>query len=435
MTRKRKLWRYSAGEYPCTVEVRERTPRGVIYVRLYDPSLGRQARTSLRHRDREAAIAYAEEAAKKLRAGVEAAEIRGPVTVGQVLTLYLAHRTPAKQSAAQRRDDERRAQFWLTYFGAARVVARLGEAEWNAVIQDRRSGLVNAKGALVADASKRQPIGPRGVDADLVFLIAVFNWALSFRVNGRALLAENPWGSPGHGIKRLLERPRNRAPKRPVATYDRYLAVHAAACDVWTAAKKGEAGAELRTVGADRRGVEVRKWMRRSYLPELLELVEQTGRRISAICQLQYDDIRREGGEIVAVRWRPFKRENEQVMPVTDATRATLERIVRARPGMGAACLFPRPLRPTRPIDRHLARDWLVEGERLAGVAHLEGGSFHPYRRKWGTERKHHPTADVMAAGGWRDERSLKESYQMSDEETTLAVLNEPRKLMSRKAG
>jgi hypothetical protein len=39
-----------------------------------------------------------------------------------------------------------------------------------------------------------------------------------------------------------------------------------------------------------------------------------------------------------------------------------------------------------------------------------------------------------MEAGGWTDERSLKQSYQQSDSETVLAVINEPRKLVEKKA-
>jgi len=35
-------------------------------------------------------------------------------------------------------------------------------------------------------------------------------------------------------------------------------------------------------------------------------------------------------------------------------------------------------------------------------------------RRAWATELKHLPDADVRAAGGWRDPRSVKGSYSRS---------------------
>jgi hypothetical protein len=59
----------------------------------------------------------------------------------------------------------------------------------------------------------------------------------------------------------------------------------------------------------------------------------------------------------------------------------------------------------------------------LAKLPHLRHGGYHAYRRKWGTERKHLPDADVMAAGGWSDPRSLKEAYQHADPQTTLNVV------------
>ncbi len=51
------------------------------------------------------------------------------------------------------------------------------------------------------------------------------------------------------------------------------------------------------------------------------------------------------------------------------------------------------------------------------------GGRWHPYRRKWATERKHLPDVDVARAGGWKDLKALKESYQQDDPSTTLEVL------------
>jgi integrase len=187
---------------------------------------------------------------------------------------------------------------------------------------------------------------------------------------------------------------------------------------------------------------DVKWWMRPSYFGELLELAEQTGRRVEAICNLQYSDVlwgwvndgtgARRGVE--RIRWRPFKGSEEVVLKVSPATRATLEGIVQRRPGVGDHWLFPSPRKPAQPIGRRLATDWLVKAEELAGLPHLEGGSWHPWRRKWAIERKHWAIADVMRVGGWADERSLRMCYQLADDETMEAVINEPKKLMERKA-
>jgi hypothetical protein len=59
----------------------------------------------------------------------------------------------------------------------------------------------------------------------------------------------------------------------------------------------------------------------------------------------------------------------------------------------------------------------------------LDGTLWHGYRRKWATERKPFPQADVMAAGGWSDPATLHNCYQQADEATVLAVMACPNKL------
>jgi hypothetical protein len=452
--KKPKLWSHTAGEPPFTVEVHERTPGGVLYERLWDPSgsrvirgkryKGAQRRRSLGHRDQEQAIAHAEAEAKMLRAGAEAME--GRPTVAGVLALYLLHRTPQKEAEETRKDDERHAEFWRTRYGSM-LVSDLGDVEWNEVKRQRASGEYDARGRFVPEAD-RKPVGPRGVDATLVFINALFNWAIGFRVKGRKLITENPFGAPAPGVKRTLERPKNLSPAQPVATYDRFLKIREKAPLVMMAARKGEQGATLEQRGtAKYRHGEgpVHLWMRPSYLPELMDLAEATGRRISAICRLWYSDFivgwyRDEAGAecrgVTHIRWRPFKGQKEQTIPVNADARAAVERILAARPGHGDHWVFPSPKSPSQPITRQLARAWLYEAEELANVTprHLERGAWHPYRRKWATERKTLPDADVMKTGGWSDVRSLKASYQHADDETVLEVVNTPRKLMERKS-
>lgn len=449
--KKTKCWRFSAGERPFTVEVYEVRPGGSLYVRAWDTSLGKRVVLPLKHHDRDAAMEHAKRESSKLAAG--AIHLAPSPQLGYILMQYLVHRTPQKPSEDSRRSDRRRAELWTNVLGAQRRIATLGSAEWYGFIRERTSGAIDARGRRVPENDKDHPrraVGEASVDADLVFIVAVLNWATSWMVNGLPVLDRNPWAAASPGVRRALARPRNRSPKRPVATYDRFLAVRNASEQVMMEAHRREPGAAKVEVGRAKYRLGERpvvKWMRPSYLPELLDLVEDTGRRISAICRLWYSDFIIEGGQVTMIRWRPFKAADEQIVPIGERARAAVKRILAARPGIGDTPVFPSSRRgktakegePTA-IGKRTATDWLLAAEAIAHksgsieVKHLEGGSFHPYRRKWATERKHLPDKDVMLAGGWSDDRSLKASYQHSDHVTMLAVINEPRKLLEKKA-
>jgi hypothetical protein len=95
---------------------------------------------------------------------------------------------------------------------------------------------------------------------------------------------------------------------------------------------------------------------------------------------------------------------------------------------VGEALLFPQLYKPTKPVSKDDVSKWAIELERTAGVAHLERGVWHPYRRKWGFDRKAMPVADVMAAGGWDDYRTFVTSYNKADYDTMLEVMRGPRR-------
>jgi hypothetical protein len=62
----------------------------------------------------------------------------------------------------------------------------------------------------------------------------------------------------------------------------------------------------------------------------------------------------------------------------------------------------------------------------------LDGGLWHPYRRKWATERKHLSIRDVAEAGGWKTTDTLLTCYQQPTDDVLLTVVNEPRKVRDR---
>jgi len=115
--------------------------------------------------------------------------------------------------------------------------------------------------------------------------------------------------------------------------------------------------------------------------------------------------------------------------PVTREVRDELEKFRRKRPGLGDGLLFPAPGSASRPLSRQVATTWLRQSERLAGLKPLPGGAWHPFRRRWATERKHLSAKDVAAVGGWIDTTTPQRCYQIEDLETMEAVLMNPRPL------
>ena len=162
-------------------------------------------------------------------------------------------------------------------------------------------------------------------------------------------------------------------------------------------------------------------------MSEIFDIANGTGRRLSAVCSLRYEDLSLSDEPYGSIRWPADtdKMGHESTVPISPLVRAALERIHAERPGIGAAPLFPSPGDPTKPMTRHLADKWLRKAEKLAGLKKLGGSLWHAYRRKWATERKHMPAADVAAAGGWSNPNTLRLVYQQADQETMLRVVLE----------
>ena len=85
------------------------------------------------------------------------------------------------------------------------------------------------------------------------------------------------------------------------------------------------------------------------------------------------------------------------------------------------------------PWPREIFGELHDRAERHAGLPHLKGGRFHPYRRKWATERKNFPLVDVMGAGGWTDASTVLTCYAQATEAGMLDVMSTPVKLRDRK--
>ena len=158
-----------------------------------------------------------------------------------------------------------------------------------------------------------------------------------------------------------------------------------------------------------------------------LILAEATGRRLESIRQLGWEDIDLDSRTIL---WRAEadKKKRDWVVPLPAALADGLRQF-RRRLGAIAGWVFAAEQKPDQPMDRHLFEKWLARAERAAKLPKLPSGLWHPYRRKWVTERKHLPIKDVAAAGGWKDTATLLECYQQPTNETLLAVMSEERKV------
>ena len=146
-------------------------------------------------------------------------------------------------------------------------------------------------------------------------------------------------------------------------------------------------------------------------LVELLDLVNGTGRRISAILALRFENLRLDQETHGAILWPAdtAKIGKEGLVPISRDVRKAVDSIMKMRPGIGRAYLFPAVNDASKPLAVEVASAWLLEAERIAGVEKHDGTLWHAYRRKWATEKKHLPDVDVAAAGGWSDTTTLKQ--------------------------
>ena len=390
MDKRAKRWTFSCGDYGLRITVYERHPASNLYIRI--PTSQGYLRRSLGHRDRKRARARALEVAAKLALGVEAIE-GGRARVRDVFAAYERYRHPnanARRSLAM----------WARFLGASRDVAKIDLGQWDDFIRRRTSGQVDASGAYV-EPEDRSPVRVITVVQDLKTLRMVLRWASRWRVEGGSyLLRENP--------VRGYPMPKAAKPRRSVATLTRYEALRGVAGKLQMRAQwTGQAE------------------MQATYLPELLDIVVGTGRRISAILQLRYENLRLNEGPYGSIRWPgdTDKMDQEWDAPVNPTVRAALDRVLRERPGIGRAFLFPSPTDLSKPLCRGTADLWLARAEALAGLEPLEHGRWHPYRRMWATERKHLPAQDVAAAGGWSSIDTMQQCYQHADAETMLEVV------------
>lgn len=395
-------WTRSLGERGLRVRLFQKRKDGTFYRTVWIPGRGRDHR-SLLTRDRD----EAERSGRLLLA--ELLRQEDAATPGRLTLRDLWHRYERECAAyldnlpRARREDAARAQVLLAFFGERCEARSLAARDQAAYAARRRAG------GIMLPPDERHPDGrvtrivrARSVEMDLVLLHAMLSWATTVRLpNGARLLDANPLA----GVRRMREQ----NPVRPVASWERFQRTRAAMQRL-----AADAGDDL----------ERARWVK---MELALVLAEATGRRLGSIRQLRWEDV---DFERRTIRWRAEfdKKGVEWIVPVTVALAEELTQFRRCL-GAIAGWMFPGERKPEQAMDRHLFDKWLVVAERKAGLPKLVGGLWHPYRRKWETERKHHSLKDVAAAGGWKDTETLLTCYQQPDTETLLAVMSEERKV------
>ena len=380
----------------------ERRRDGPLYARTWDAERRLWRKRSLGHRDRPKAKAFAHELHARLVQGTE--DVRKERTkLGSLFTLYLRHQTPTKCETEQR-EDRRRVSLWIRILGTEREPSDITLREWQRFVRDRTTGAIDARGNPVPP-KKRRPVRARAVERDCVFLSAVCNWGTRWRTDGRYVLQENP--------VRGFPVPREKNPRRPVASEDRYER---------TRAVSDQVAMTVRWNGQPE--------VLRSHLSELLDLANLTGRRLSSMRMLTYADILHDRGPNGSLRFRADadKMGYDSVVPMTPGVRSVIDRVLRERLGIGNTPLFPSPNDLGQPVSRHLCDKWLREAERLAGVEKLDGRLWHAYRAKFATEMVDVPDRVLAKLGGWKAPRTL-DIYQQPGDDVMLEALEQRRVL------
>lgn len=412
-------WSYSYGKRGYRVRVFERKDRDGIWVKYTDRITGKPVQRSLGHDDRVRAKQECRELSESLAAAPAVpAESAAPsesssrplhLTFERLFELYENECSKGKKGS-QPAEDLRRKKIWLHFFKtqSIRLPEQLDEHQIQVFIRLRRHGDLQVPEVELpapaprARAGESRPavVKDRTIDADLVYLNTILNWATKKRKEGGRYVLEQ---KPVH-VPRL----RTKNPYRPVASHD-----------------------------------DLRPLLRVADLVDPQELFgcfvrlhNNLGWRVSGTCYIRGCDI-----DLRRTRFNPYGRirKNELVdkqdvggwVPMSRHTRAVVLRIF-ARTWISAGenrFLFEAPRRHGRPWSRFHVRTLMRRAEKQARIAHI--GGEHAWRRKWFSERKDYPLADLMKAGGHADPETVR-IYQQADPETTFDVVTRPTRRIRR---
>jgi integrase len=341
------------------------------------------------------------------------------VRLGELCARFLRESPMLLDNVEKVRDEaDTRLAIVRAVIGDNRDVRSLSENDVRQYEARRRAG-----GIQYGDECTTGTVRQRSVQADLKLLKQVLNWACSVtHPDGTRLLERNPL--------QFVKVKGEHDVARPIASYERYEATRKAMQGF-----QQRYAEEARTLKKpkDRARAERRceSWIRAEFA---LVLLEATGKRRSSIVGLKWSDF-----DFVAQRvtWRPEhdKKRKTWVVPYPASFFETVREFQR-RLGAAGGYIFPRQSKYREDSSQHAPRElisqWIQKAEVAAGLPKLVGGTCHPYRRKWRSERRHLPTKAVALAGGWTDTVTMERCYDLPDEADLLAVTSEANKRRER---
>jgi integrase len=350
----------------------------VLYVSAWLPESG-ESRRSLGHRDRDRAVQQARELLALRATDTRLAEAGSPLTLAVLFRRYTTEGRYLPDGSLKTdtylRHVRLAGDYLERFFGAHQLVAALTPDRIRDYVVWRRGG-----------GATGEEVGTNTIQRDLGMFKAALNWACQKHDGGVPLLTRHPMEK--------FKVPAEKDPKRPILD------------------------------AATIRGLLDVAPQVHPFLRSIILLAWRTGRRLSSILALRWEDVDFDAGTIV---WRAETDKVRQTW-VVPAHREVLLALTAFRvehPGIGSAFVFPHPQRRRHragPVTRHLAAWWLKEAFRRGALTKPDGSLWHMFRRVWATERKDLPLKDVAAAGGWRDTSTLLR-YQQPDAATMRSVV------------
>lgn len=413
----RKRWQFKTGPHGARVTVEERTYGGAVRLKSYSPARGTYVSRSLGYPVRDTDGNLIDDAVTKAKAAAadfvnrrlkQQALPERPTTFGELVTRFRDDRVSA-MSRRHAASVGRELDLLERVIGKQTVVATIDETTWHRLASLRATGELNAKGVRVPE-KHRQPVQPRTVQITLKTLAMLTRWGARVKRRGSTtpLLDSDPCSA--------MTPPTERNPRREMVTDQEFEAMLGAV-------RKRQEAARTRAAEAAKKGKSARQDLMAEYMPPLLLLAGETGRRIGAICQLRASDLRWDEGRFGEIVWRSStdKAGVRWIAPMTPRLRTELERFVRERGIIGDGWLFRAP-KGDEPLTVDRASKWWREAEEAAGVPRRSGQGWHSLRRRWATARKGLSLRDVAQVGGWKTTQVLSNVYQMADRDTMEAV-------------
>lgn len=407
-------WYYKTGSHGATVRVREHPEPGKnVYLFWWDPDLGGNRKESLGFKVRgedgkliqkhvEKAKAEAATKSNNLILGeAEDPEDQEPDrTVGRIFDEFRRDGISDDLSDKHERELRRGLTCWENFLGRAFHLPDFDRSWWNTFQRKRCSGEINAYGRRVEKG--RREVSKRTAGKDLKTLRQVCQFALHTKdaETGRNLLNSDPT-KVGEQI------PVNGDPNRPVCS------------DALLAKMLEKAENVTRRVRGDGENEKMR-----TCLPELLQVVAGTGRRIGAVLALRWSDWAPNAGQHGALTWRGEHQKNGDThsTAVSPSVREALLEHRQRSPGGGEGWIFSAP-----DSDGHLRVDvalkWLQEAEKAARGHHVKGFGWHALRRRWANKMKDRSPVDAAALGGWKTVDTMQAVYQRSTPEDQDSIL------------